>query len=98
MATTSWKWTGRSLAYSPRRLVDADDLAAADAAAGEEGAVDLRPVVAAGGLVDPGGPAELAPGDHRHVVEQAAGVEVFDQGAEALVELASRGRGPGRSS
>ena len=59
----------------------------ADAAAGQEGAADLRPVVAAGAAVDSRRAAELAPGDDRHVVEHAANFQVFDQGAQALVEL-----------
>ena len=57
------------------------------AAAGQQGAADLRPVVAAGVLVDARRAAELAPGDHRHVVEHAARFQVVDQGAERLVEL-----------
>ena len=46
-------------------------------------------MVAAGVLVDARRAAELAPDDHRHVVEHAAHVEVLDQGAEALIELAA---------
>ena len=59
----------------------ADGLAGLHAAAGQQGATDLRPVVAAGAVVDPRRAAELAPGDHRHVVEHAARFEVLDQGA-----------------
>ena len=65
----------------------ADDLAGPHAAAGEEGGGDGGPVVAAGVLVDPRRPAELAPGDDGRVLEHVVGVEVFDQGAHALVEL-----------
>ncbi len=44
-------------------------------------------MVAARAAVDARRAAEFAPGDHRHVVEHAAHVQVFDQGAQALVEL-----------
>jgi hypothetical protein len=44
-------------------------------------------MIAAGVLVDPRRAAEFAPGDHRHVVEQAALLEVFDQSRQALIEL-----------
>ena len=57
----------------------ADHLAGAEAAAGEQAAADLRPVVAAGVVVDLRRAAELAPGDHGDVVGQAALVQVFDQ-------------------
>ena len=48
--------------------------------------VDLRPVVAAGVLVDLRRAAELAPHDDRHVLVQPAVVQVFDQCGHALVE------------
>ena len=64
----------------------ADDLADLHAAAGEQGRVDPRPVVAAGVLVDLGRAAELAPDDHRDVPVQTAGVDVLDQGGDPLVE------------
>ena len=67
----------------------ADDLAGLHAAAGQECAADLRPVVAAGTIVDLRRAAEFAPGDDRHIVEHAADVEIFDQGAQALIELAA---------
>ena len=37
--------------------------------------------------VDPRRAAEFAPGDHRHVIEHAPDVQVFNQGTQALVEL-----------
>ena len=43
-------------------------------------------MVAAGLLVDPGGPAELAHDDDQGLLEQPALVEVFNQSGEALVE------------
>src|SRR4051794_38968273 len=67
----------------------ADDLAGPHAATGQQGTAHLRPVVAAGAVVDARRAAELAPDDDGRVVEHAAHVEVLDQGAEALVELAA---------
>src|SRR4249919_3925352 len=49
-----------------------DDLAAADAAAGEDDGVALRPVVAAGFFVDGGGAAEIAHPDDEGGIEEAA--------------------------
>src|SRR5262249_61924823 len=72
----------------------ADDLAGAQAAAGQQGAVDRRPVIAAGLLVDRGGPAELAPRDHGDVLVEAAVVQVFDEGRERLIELGDPLPGP----
>lgn len=63
-----------------------DDVAGFHAAAGEEGAADLRPVVAAAVFVDLWGAAEFAPCDDGDVFVHAAEVEVFDEGAEALIE------------
>src|SRR5437016_262235 len=56
----------------------ADGLAAAHAAAGEESAADLRPVIAAGTTVDTRCAAELAPDHHSHIVQHAALVQVFN--------------------
>src|SRR5688572_439225 len=54
----------------------ADDLTGPHAAAGEQGARDLRPVVAAGAAVDLRRAAELAPDDDRHVLVQTALVQI----------------------
>src|SRR5262249_41496379 len=59
------------------------------AAAREERAAYLRPVVAAGFLVDPRRAAEFAPGDDGDIIEHAAIVEVLHEGAEALIQLAA---------
>ena len=61
----------------------ADDLAGAHAAAGQQGAGDVGPVVAAGVLVDLGRAAEFAPDDDRDVLVQAAVVQVLDQAPTA---------------
>ena len=66
-------------------VAGAVDVAPLDAAAGEHGRVAVGPVVAAGVAVDPGRPAELAERDDQGRVEQAAGVEVLDQGRQAPV-------------
>ena len=76
----------------------ADDLAARDAAAAEEERDGAGPVVAARlrhprgrvlGVADLRRPAELA-GDHdQHPAVEAAGVDVLDQGADGLVEVAA---------
>ena len=70
----------------------ADQLAAADAGAGEDGREDGRPVVAAvlavdvaGALADPGRAAELAGHDHQRLVEQAPGRQVVEQRRDAPV-------------
>jgi hypothetical protein len=65
----------------------ADHLPRLHAAAGQERAIDLGPVVAAGVLVDARRAAKLAPGDHRHIVQKTADFQVLDQGAEALIQL-----------
>src|SRR5262249_11181344 len=67
----------------------ADDLAGLHAAAGHDGTAYLRPVVAAGAVVDARRAAEFAPGNYGHIVQHTAHVEVFHQSAEALVELAA---------
>src|SRR3982750_2889596 len=64
----------------------ADDLADVHATAEEERRVDPGPVVAAGGLVDLGGAAELTPDNYGHVAVQPADVDVLDQGGDSLVE------------
>src|SRR5262249_34983055 len=65
----------------------ADRLTGPHAAACQERAAYLRPVVPAGILVDARRPPEFAPGDHGHVVQQAPAVEILNEGAEPLVEL-----------
>src|SRR5690606_21820903 len=71
----------------------AEHFAAADAGAGHDDRVGGGPVLAAGGgALGPGfqsderGSAEFAHTDDERVVEQAAVVEVFQQGGEAEVE------------
>ena len=60
------------------------DEPALQAAAGHEQGVTLRPVVAAGVLVDLRSAAELARPDDQRLVEQAARLEVLDQGRQGL--------------
>src|ERR1044071_2345649 len=64
----------------------ADDLAGFHAPACQHGAGDPGPVIATGVLVDGRGPAELAPDDDGDVAVQALGLEIVEQGANALVE------------
>ena len=64
----------------------ADDLARFHSAARQQGASELRPVIAPGIRVDLGRPSELAPRHYRHVFVQSALVQVLDQRAEGLVE------------
>src|SRR5207302_978047 len=64
----------------------ADGLAGPHAAAGEQSASDLRPMIAAGVLVDRRRAAKLAPHDDRDILVQPAPVQVLDQRADALVE------------
>ena len=65
----------------------ADHLPGPEAAAGEEPAADLRPVVAPGVLVDQRRASELPPGDDGHILVEAAGMEILDERREPLVEL-----------
>src|SRR5580765_8485376 len=77
----------RSFAWLAAEAVGrANDLAGLHAATGQHGTGNARPVVATGIFVDGGGTAKFAPDDDRNVLVEAALVEVFDQGAEALVE------------
>ena len=87
MAKTLWKRDRAILGGVGQPVGRADDLAGPHAAAGEQGAGDVRPVVAAGVLVDLGRAAELAPDDDRHVLVEPARVEVVDQGRQGLIEL-----------
>src|SRR5882672_2677893 len=64
----------------------ADHLSRPQPTAGQHGAGDLRPVVAAALAVDLGRPAELAPDDDADVLVEPARVKVLDEGAHALVE------------
>lgn len=72
--------------FATETVGGSDDVAGFHAAAGEEGAADLRPVVAAAVFVDLGGAAEFAPCDDGDVLVHTAEVEVFDESAEALIE------------
>ena len=65
----------------------ADHLPGSQAAAGEKRTGDVRPVIAAGILVDLRRPAELPPHDHRHVLVEAAAVDVVDERRHALIKL-----------
>ena len=56
-----------------------------DAAAGQDDAVTIGPVVAPGGGVDLGCPAELAHGDDQGFLEESATAQVVNQGRECLV-------------
>src|SRR5438105_5046260 len=62
----------------------ADGLAAADAAAGEDDGVALRPVVAAGGFVDDRRAAKIAHPDDERRVEQPALRKIIEQRGEGL--------------
>ena len=64
----------------------ADHLARLHAAAGQQGEIHLRPVVAADDGADLRRAAELAPHDDRAILVEPALVQVLDQGADALVE------------
>src|SRR4051812_44426585 len=64
----------------------ANDLAAADAAAGEENRHRAGPVAAARPLVDPRSAAELAVGGYEDVFGEAAVRQVGDERGEGLVE------------
>ena len=78
---------GPILRFFAQAVGRTDDLAHAHAAAGQEGARRLGPVVAAGGFVDAWSAAEFAPGDDADILVEAAGVQVFDQGGDSLIEL-----------
>ena len=76
----------------------ADDAAAFDPAPREEAEHRLAPVVASGGahthggatvsaVVHAGGAAELAAENHQSVLQLAPLVEVFDEGADELIDL-----------
>ena len=78
---------GPILRFLAQAVGRTDHLAHPHAAAGQEGARGSGPVVAAGGFVDPRRAAEFAPGDHADVLVQAAGVQVFDQSGDSLIEL-----------
>src|SRR4051794_15607998 len=67
----------------------ADHLARFEAAAGEQSATDLRPVIATGLFVDSRCAAELAPDHDRHILQHVEPFQIPEQGTEALVELAA---------
>ena len=83
---------GVAVGIGPDLVAGAVDGAASDAAAGEDRAVAVRPVVAAGLGVDLGRPAELAQRDHQRRFEQAAAGQVVDQGGEGPVGRRAAGR------
>src|SRR5579871_2190977 len=56
----------------------ADYLPRFHAASRHQSAADLRPMIAAGILVDARRPPELAPGDDRHVIEHSTSFQVVD--------------------
>ena len=63
--------------------------AAADAGAGQEGRIAVRPVLAAGldcRLIDPGRAAKLATNYHQGALQQAAFVQIDEQRGQSLVE------------
>ena len=64
----------------------ADHLPMPHPAAGEEGAVDLRPVVAADDVADLRRPPELPPHHHGTVVGEPALVEILDERRERLIK------------
>ena len=63
-----------------------NDLARLHATASEQGAANLRPMVAASVLVNDGCPSKFAPGDDGHILVEAPLVQIFDEGAHSLVE------------
>ena len=78
--------TGLSAGLSPTRSLDADDLPAANAAAGQRHAEYSRPVVAAAGRVHLRRAAKLAHRDHQRLIEQTAIGQVGDQRGEREIE------------
>src|SRR5262249_46906109 len=64
----------------------ANDLARSHAAAREDAAVRLRPVIAAVLAVESRSPAELAPADDRDILVEAASVQIADEGRQGAVE------------
>ena len=78
---------GPILRFLAQAVGRTDDLAHAHAAAGQEGARRPGPVVSAGGFVDARGAAEFAPGDDADILVEPAGVQIFDQGGDSLIEL-----------
>ena len=73
----------------------ADHLSRAQAAAGQQRAAAVGPVVAAAFRTDARRPAELAPHEHRHIRIEAPLAQVGQQGGEGVIqrgqELAQRG-------
>ena len=67
----------------------ADGLATLDSTTGDVGTTDLRPVVTAGVLVDPGSPSEFTPDQHGDVVDHAPFFEVAEQRTDSLVDPGS---------
>ena len=79
--------SGRSLGILGPGVGGADGLAHLQAAAGQHHRQGARPVVAAGVLVDPRRPAELAPDQHQGVLQHAPAVHVLHQAGPGHVEL-----------
>ena len=78
---------GPILRFLAQAVGRTDDLAHAHAAAGQECARRLGPVVSAGGFVDAWRAAEFAPGDDADILVQAAGVQIFDKSGDPLIKL-----------
>ena len=70
---------------SPPTVGSAIDRAAADAAAGQQHRLHVRPVVSAGVLIDLGRPAKLTHAHDERVVEQSAVNQVGEQSRERSV-------------
>src|SRR5262245_36663371 len=68
---------------TPKAICMPDSLARLQAAAGQQSATDLRPMVAASVLVNDRSSPKFAPGDNRHILLEAPMVQVFDEGAHA---------------
>src|SRR5262249_42794145 len=65
----------------------AGDLAGAHTAAGQQGEIDGRPVIAAGILVDLGSAAEFAPDYNRDVFIETTEMQVFNERRKSHIEL-----------
>ena len=79
---------GPVLRHFAQAIRRADNLAHPHPAAGQQGARHLRPVVATAARVDPRRASEFTPGHDAHVLVETAGVQVFDQRRDRLIELA----------
>ena len=77
---------GAFVGFAAESVCGADGLAGFHAAAGEQGAGDARPVIAAGVGVDFWGASEFAPDDDGNVFVHASLVKIVDQGGNALIQ------------